>query len=67
LPAAGGREAGAAAAPLPYISAMELSRRMSLPPSLARQLLLRAEADALLCRDDSISGLRFYLNRFVRR
>jgi ESCRT-II complex subunit VPS36 len=70
LPAAGGRGVGAVAAgtkPLPYISAMELSRRMSLPPSLARQLLLRAEADALLCRDDSIAGLRFYLNRFVRR
>jgi ESCRT-II complex subunit VPS36 len=49
-----------------HVSALDLATRWRIPMPVAQQILLAAEAKGLLCRDDSLSGLRFYLNRFLR-
>ena len=38
---------------------------MNLSVILARERLLAAETDGLVCRDDSVEGLRFYPNKFI--
>src|SRR3989338_1537505 len=48
------------------IGALELSRLRRAPLLLAEQLLLDAEKRGLLCRDDTLQGLLFYPNRFLR-
>jgi len=48
------------------ISALDASNILHVPVVLAKQHLLDAEAHTgALCRDDSLSGLRFYPNRFT--
>jgi len=43
----------------------EMSTNLGLSVILAKERLLSAEVDGLLCRDDSVEGLRFYPNRFL--
>nr|ACO15522.1 Vacuolar protein-sorting-associated protein 36 [Caligus clemensi] len=47
------------------LSSEELSRLISLSVVLSRERLLSAERAGLLCRDDSVEGLKFYPNRFL--
>lgn len=47
-----------------YLSPLDLTAAWRLPLPLARQALLLAEGTGAVVRDDSIHGLRFYLNRF---
>ncbi len=46
------------------ITATEVSRAVQLPLLLAREHLVMAEKAGLLCRDDTLEGLRFFPNRF---
>ena len=48
------------------ICAADAARQLSLPPALAREHLLAAEARGALCRDDAPDGLRFYRNPWRR-
>ncbi len=48
----------------PWISPLSAASRWKLPLPVAKQHLLAAEAAGMLCRDDTVAGLRFYLNRF---
>jgi ESCRT-II complex subunit VPS36 len=50
----------------PFVSPLDVATREKLPLPIAKQHLLLAEAAGLLCRDDSVHGLRFYVNRFGR-
>jgi ESCRT-II complex subunit VPS36 len=50
----------------PFVSPLDIATREKLPLPIAKQHLLLAEAAGLLCRDDSVHGLRFYVNRFGR-
>nr|ADD24139.1 Vacuolar protein-sorting-associated protein 36 [Lepeophtheirus salmonis] len=43
----------------------ELSRLIALSVVLSRERLFSAEKAGLLCRDDSVEGLKFYPNRFL--
>jgi len=43
----------------------EMSTSLGLSLILAKERLLSAESEGLLCRDDSVEGLRFYPNRFL--
>jgi ESCRT-II complex subunit VPS36 len=43
----------------------EMSTSLGLSVILAKERLLSAEGEGLLCRDDSVEGLRFYPNRFL--
>eukprot|EP00092_Neocalanus_flemingeri_P005064 GFUD01005445.1.p1 GENE.GFUD01005445.1~~GFUD01005445.1.p1 ORF type:complete len:379 (+),score=127.84 GFUD01005445.1:302-1438(+) len=43
----------------------EMSTNLGLSVILAKERLLSAESEGLLCRDDSVEGLRFYPNRFL--
>lgn len=47
-----------------YITPMMIQRKTGLPNSLAKDYLVRAEQQGILARDDSLAGLRFYVNRF---
>ena len=47
-----------------YTTPLLMSKKTQLPISITRNYLLRAEADGVLCRDDSMAGLRFYKNIF---
>jgi len=47
------------------MSADELANQLGIPVIVARERLIAAETNALLCRDDSIEGLRFYPNLFI--
>ncbi|XP_065191065.1 vacuolar protein-sorting-associated protein 36-like [Sycon ciliatum] len=47
------------------MSADELSQLADISIMLAKERLLLGESKGLLCRDDSVEGLRFYPNRFV--
>lgn len=49
----------------PYVTAIELNALWRVPLPVAQQLLAAAEQQGRVCRDASLSGLRFYLNRFV--
>lgn len=53
---AGGPEVG--------VSPADVARALGVAPSLAKEELLSAEGRGLLCRDDSIDGLRFHINFF---
>jgi len=46
------------------LSADQLANQLAIPVILARERLIAAETFGLLCRDDSIEGLRFYPNLF---
>lgn len=46
------------------LSAQELSRHLSVSVLLAQEHLLLAERAGALCRDDSVDGLKFYVNLF---
>jgi ESCRT-II complex subunit VPS36 len=46
------------------ISAAEAARALGMAPALAREQLLAAEGQGLLCRDDGVDGLRFFSNFF---
>ncbi|KAJ1460552.1 EAP30/Vps36 family-domain-containing protein [Pelagophyceae sp. CCMP2097] len=47
------------------LSALQAAAELDVPAALAVELLLDAEADGLLCRDDAPAGLRFFPNAFV--
>jgi len=47
------------------LSAQELSTLIGIPVVLAKEYLLSAEKHGKSCRDESIEGLRFYLNKFL--
>lgn len=47
------------------MSAEELSTSIGVSIVLAKEYLLSAEKYGKLCRDESIEGLRFYLNKFL--
>lgn len=47
-----------------YTTPLLMSKKTGLPLSIARNYLLHAESDGVLCRDDSMAGLRFYKNKF---
>ncbi|XP_067948257.1 vacuolar protein-sorting-associated protein 36-like [Watersipora subatra] len=46
------------------LSAHELSRTVGLSVVIAKERLLLAENLGKLCRDDTVEGLKFYINRF---
>ncbi|CAF0947341.1 unnamed protein product [Rotaria sordida] len=46
------------------MSADQLANLIGIPVIVARERLIAAETYGLLCRDDSIEGLRFYPNQF---
>ena len=46
------------------LSAQELSRHLSVSVLLAQEHMLLSERVGSLCRDDSVDGLKFYINRF---
>lgn len=48
------------------ISAQELAIKLSIAPALAHQRLLDSEKFGLVCRDESIQGLRFFPNKFLQ-
>lgn len=48
----------------PGLSAAELAAALGISVTIAREHLLNAEGQGLLCRDDSHEGLRFYRNFF---
>jgi len=43
----------------------EMSTNLGVSVILAKERLLSAESQGLLCRDDSVEGLRFYPNQFL--
>lgn len=45
----------------------ELARILNVSLLLAQEHLLIAEREGVLCRDESIEGLRFYPNLFLQR
>lgn len=47
------------------LTSLQLAARLAIPIQLARQRLTEAETAGLLCRDESIEGLRFYPNKFI--
>ncbi|CAG2179967.1 unnamed protein product, partial [Oppiella nova] len=47
------------------VSAQELAIEASIPLALARQRLIDCETIGIVCRDESIYGLRFFPNKFV--
>lgn len=47
------------------LTATKLANLDSTSPTLAIEQLKTAERLGLLCRDDSLAGLRFYTNRFA--
>lgn len=49
------------------LTPLQLSARLSVSVQLARQRLEEAEAVGLLCRDESLEGLKFYPNKFHTR
>eukprot|EP00271_Cylindrocystis_brebissonii_P013728 TRINITY_DN3390_c0_g1_i1.p1 TRINITY_DN3390_c0_g1~~TRINITY_DN3390_c0_g1_i1.p1 ORF type:complete len:441 (+),score=109.32 TRINITY_DN3390_c0_g1_i1:784-2106(+) len=46
------------------LSATDAARALGLSPALAKEELLTAESRGILCRDDSVDGLRFHHNFF---
>ena len=48
----------------PHISGLQLADRLNVPLLLATEYLLDAEKRGVLCRDESLQGLCFYLNFF---
>ncbi len=48
----------------PWVSPLTAATKWRMPIQVAKQHLLAAEAEGMLCRDDTVAGLRFYLNRF---
>ena len=59
-----GAEDGAVLGCDAYVSPLDVARQHGMPVQVALQLLLAEETQGHLCRDDSLSGLRFYTNRF---
>ncbi|KAL7750991.1 Vacuolar protein-sorting-associated protein 36 [Sorochytrium milnesiophthora] len=47
----------------PSVSAFELAKREGLSLTLATEFLAQCEAQAVVCRDESAFGVRFYANR----
>ena len=47
-----------------FTTPLLISKKTQLPLTITRNYLLRAESEGVLCRDDSMAGLRFYKNRF---
>ncbi|CAJ0581223.1 unnamed protein product, partial [Mesorhabditis spiculigera] len=49
------------------LSATELAATQGITMVLAKERLLAAESKGLLCRDDTVEGLRFYENEFLKK
>ncbi|KAG0363281.1 Vacuolar protein-sorting-associated protein 36 [Gamsiella multidivaricata] len=50
----------------PGLSAVELASAIQISVALAQEQLLMTEARGLICRDESVEGLRFYDNLFAK-
>lgn len=48
------------------VSAFELAEALGMSLALAREQLLAAERAGLLCRDDTVTGMRFHSNFFAQ-
>lgn len=48
-----------------WVTALEVSSKLSMSLLLAKEHLLNAENTGKLCRDDTLEGLRFYRNLFL--
>ncbi|KAF9930133.1 Vacuolar protein-sorting-associated protein 36 [Modicella reniformis] len=48
------------------LTAVELASAIQISVALAQEQLLMTEARGLICRDESVEGLRFYDNLFVK-
>ena len=48
------------------LTSLQLSARMSVSVQLARQRLDEAEAIGRLCRDETLEGLKFFPNKFLK-
>jgi hypothetical protein len=47
-----------------FVTTHGVSKALGIPVPLVTQILLQAEGNAILCRDESLAGLRFYNNVF---
>lgn len=47
-----------------YLTTLMLQKKCGVPNTIAKDYLLRAEAQGKIARDDSLAGLRFYKNKF---
>ena len=47
------------------MSPLDVARQLGVQMQVALQLLLAVEQQGLLCRDDTLSGLRFYKNHLL--
>ena len=47
-----------------FVTSHGVSKALGIPVPLVTQILLQAEGNAILCRDESLAGLRFYKNVF---
>lgn len=50
--------------PNDYATPMMMAKKTNLPTTIAKNYLIRAEKQGVLARDDSLAGIRFYINRF---
>lgn len=57
-------EIGSLVQAMTSMSSDQLANHLGIPVIVARERLVAAETKGLLCRDDSIEGLRFYPNLF---
>ena len=48
-----------------FVTAHEITKLMGIPLPFVKQILLQAEKNGTLCRDESIAGLRFFKNLIV--
>lgn len=48
-----------------FLTSLDVAAAWKTPLHISLQLLLTAESQGALCRDDSIAGLRFFSNRFT--
>lgn len=48
------------------VTPMDVSHHLGISVILAKEQLLYAEKQTLLCRDETIEGIRFYENFFMK-
>lgn len=61
----GGEKSNSIAYYQSFVTAHEITKLMGIPIPFVKQILLQAEKNGTLCRDESIAGLRFYKNLIV--
>lgn len=50
--------------PNDYATPMMMAKKTNLPTTIAKNYLIRAEKQGVLARDDSLAGIRYYINKF---